>query len=65
MEHPRAVIRQEGEKLADEYDMAFFETSVKENESIDEAFDCIVKEIKKDSCRDELYISEITAIKCR
>ena len=47
MEHPRAVMREEGEKLADEYDMAFFETSAKENESIDEAFECIVEEVKK------------------
>lgn len=47
MEHPRAVMREEGEKLADEYDMAFFETSAKENESIDEAFECIVEEIMK------------------
>ena len=46
MEHPRAVMREEGEKLADEYDMAFFETSAKENESI-EGFECIVEEIMK------------------
>lgn len=31
--------------LADEYDMSFFETSAKENESIDEAFECIAREI--------------------
>ena len=43
MEHPRAVMREEGEKLADEY----FETSAKENESIDEAFERIVEEIMK------------------
>ena len=55
MEHPRTVIRQEEEKLADEYDMVFFETSAKENESIDEAFDCIMEEIIiKRSCLDEL-----------
>ena len=47
MEHPRAAMREEGEKLAYEYDTAFFETSAKENESIDEAFACIVEEIKK------------------
>lgn len=45
MEQPRAVMREEGEKLADEYDMPFFETSAKENESIKEAFECIVEEI--------------------
>lgn len=45
MEQPRAVMREEGEKLADEYDMPFFETSAKENESIKEAFECIAEEI--------------------
>lgn len=45
MQHKRAVKREEGEKLADEYDMSFFETSAKENESIDEAFECIAEEI--------------------
>lgn len=38
---------EEGEKLVDEYDMVFFEISVKENESIDEVFECIVEEIMK------------------
>ena len=42
---PRAVKREEGEKLAEEYDMSFFETSAKENESIEEAFECIAKEV--------------------
>lgn len=42
---PRTVKREEGEKLAEEYDMSFFETSAKENESIEEAFECIAKEV--------------------
>jgi len=42
---PRDVKREEGEKLAQEYDMSFFETSAKENESIEDAFECIAKEI--------------------
>ncbi|KAJ7339631.1 Ras- protein Rab-10 [Desmophyllum pertusum] len=45
MQQPRDVKREEGEMLADEYDMSFFETSAKENESIDEAFECIAREI--------------------
>ncbi|KAL9986016.1 hypothetical protein ACROYT_G000069 [Oculina patagonica] len=45
MHQHRAVKREEGEKLANEYDMSFFETSAKENESIDEAFECIAEEI--------------------
>ena len=45
LQGPRAVKREEGEKLADEYDMSFFETSAKENESIEDAFTCIAKEI--------------------
>lgn len=45
IQHPRAVKREEGEQLADEYDMPFFETSAKENESIDEAFECVAKEM--------------------
>ena len=44
LREPRAVKYDEGEKLAQEYDMCFFETSAKENESIDEAFQCIAKE---------------------
>lgn len=45
MHQHRAVKREEGEKLANEYDMSFFETSAKENESINEAFECIAEEI--------------------
>ena len=47
LQEPRAVKREEGEKLAEDYDMCFFETSAKENESIEEAFGCITKEIMK------------------
>ena len=42
---PRAVKREEGEQLATEYDMSFFETSAKENESIEDAFVCMAQEI--------------------
>ena len=45
MYQQRAVKREEGEKLAQEYDMSFYETSAKENENIDEAFECIAEEI--------------------
>ena len=45
MHQHRAVKREEGEKLAHEYDMSFFETSAKENESINEAFECTAEEI--------------------
>lgn len=42
---PRAVKREEGEQLAAEYDMSFFETSAKENESIEDAFVSMAQEI--------------------
>ena len=44
-ETARAVKREEGEKLADEFGMSFFETSAKENSSVEEAFECIAKDI--------------------
>ena len=37
------VKREEREKLAEDYDTCFFETSAKENESIEEDFGCIAK----------------------
>lgn len=44
-ETARAVKREEGEKLAEEFGMSFFETSAKENSSVEEAFECIAKDI--------------------
>ncbi|XP_068690789.1 ras-related protein Rab-10-like [Montipora capricornis] len=44
-ENARAVKREEGEQLAEEYDMNFFETSAMENNCIEEAFQRIAKDI--------------------
>jgi Ras-related protein Rab-8A len=38
------VRTQEGQELADEYGVQFFETSAKENINVEEAFNCIAKE---------------------
>ena len=39
----RAVTRQQGEQLAKDYGMAFFETSAKKDIGVSEAFQCIAK----------------------
>lgn len=39
----REVIESEGKKLAEEYNMIFFETSAKENKFVTEAFDKVIE----------------------
>ena len=41
----RVVTEEEGKKLAEEYDMGFFESSVKTNKNVNEVFYYLVKEI--------------------
>ena len=41
----RQVTEEEGKKLAEEYGIAYFETSTKTNQNIDEAFEYLAREI--------------------
>lgn len=47
LEHLRKVSTDEGKKLAEEFDLNFFETSVKNNVSVNEAFESLSNEIIK------------------
>ena len=42
----REVSREEGQALADEYGLKFFETSAKQNIGVDETFEAIARETK-------------------
>ena len=44
-EHDRVVTEEEGKKLAEDYDIAFFESSAKTNKNVSEVFYYLVKEI--------------------
>ena len=46
-EDRREVTKEEGKKLAEEYNLHFFECSAKEGTNINEVFDVLVKEIMK------------------
>ena len=41
----RVVTKEEGKKLADDYNMSFFETSAKTNQNVTEVFNFLTKEI--------------------
>ncbi len=43
----RVVTEEEGKKLADDYNMSFFETSAKTNQNVSEVFNFLTKEILK------------------
>lgn len=45
----RKVSEEEGRKLASDYNMAFFETSAKSNQNVNETFTFLTKEILKNS----------------
>ena len=47
LENQRQIIKNEGEKLAKEYNMILFETSAKENIKIKEVFEYLVEEMVK------------------
>ena len=44
-ESQRAVSRAEGEKLASDYNMKFFETSAKKGINVADAFECIARQV--------------------
>merc|ERR1712196_86366 len=53
MERKRAVKKEDGEALAKEYGIDFFETSAKENENVEEAFTQMARSIKDRRPKDE------------
>ena len=44
-EHGRVVTKEEGKKLAEEYNIGFFESSARNNTNVSEVFNYLVKEI--------------------
>jgi len=42
LENEKAIPKEKGQEIADEYDVKFFETSAKENINVQEAFSCLV-----------------------
>lgn len=46
LESKRAVTTEEGQELADHYNIRFMETSAKDNKNVDKAFTLMTREIK-------------------
>merc|ERR1719170_253 len=42
LENEKAIPKEKGQEIADEYDVKFFETSAKDNINVQEAFQCLV-----------------------
>ena len=44
----RIISKEEGQKLADEFNMSFFETSAKNNQNVNEVFNFLAQQIYKE-----------------
>ena len=55
----REVTEDEGKKLADEFNINFFETSAKTGYNVNEAFECLIRDILKNGKRTDEIISKL------